>query len=490
MDALSVRNDLPGFALSILPIILAIFGVVLVFLWKERLAAFVERGWGARAFWIAIVLSTALLALFFAGLQPHVIPWGGMDRYFVRAMNIVSTGVFGYGTTPTAIFPPGYSFLFLPLLFVLGETRWVFFLTNIVLLILFAVIIRRILVHIGVSERTANLLTLVISFYPNRLLSVVLPFSDVPFALIYGIAFSLLIVRFLRPPGLASAIAIGAIGGIATLVRSNGLVAFLPLLVGIVASAQRQSLMPLRHGFAALAVFLLLLAPWMVRNYTLFGRFVPVSANAGINIAIGNNPSGPDTHNSYIDSVWSESGSWKKVGGEGWNEAQRDSFFAALGVSYIKDHPVDFAVRAVKKLARTFGADNYTFGQLTTYTNATTVVFSATRDSGLPSWFISTSAALVGTGLTLLLLLNSTLYYLLIFFSVYVFFRKGRMPPALRWVLFLLAGGIAAMVIATFGLSRYKEPLEIVSMLFCLTEFLLWDKKHSAAGVAGVPIRS
>jgi hypothetical protein len=481
MDALSVRNDLPAFPLLLASIVLTVLCLLLLSAYRDRLRSHIERGCSDRAFWISFVSVAGVLTLFFTDLQPHVFPWGGMDRYFVRAINLLSHGVFGYGTVPTAIFPPGYSFLLLPALLLLGETRWAFFLTNVALMVAFAIVLRLVLVRLGASRQTANLLTLLVAFYPNRLLWTLLPFSDVPFSLLYGTAFALLMLRFLRGGGFASALGIGVVAGAATLVRSNGLVLFLPLFIGIVAGKSGERRLRVRQSLAALGLFLLLLTPWAVRNYHLFGRLVPGSTNAGINIAIGNNPSAPVTHNYYIDSVWADSSDWVPVGGVHWNEAQRDSFFGHLGTTYAEEHPWDFALRGLKKLQLTFQSDNFSFGLLSTYTNATTVVYAATRDSRLPRWLVGFSAAMVGTALTLLLILNGTFYYLLVIGSLYLLSsRHALLPPTLRWVVLLIVGGVAAMVVATFGLSRYKEPVEIVLMLSCIAEVLLRFTPHRA----------
>ncbi len=439
---------------------------------KESVYRHLQRGCSDRSFLIGLGASSALVAILFAGLDPYVIPWGGLDRYFTRAVNIVTNGVFGYGTTPMAIFPPGYSFLLLPSVLILGDNRWAFFLTNLALLLGFAFVLRAALEKLGAERRLANLLALLFVLYPNRILSAIIPFSDVPFSLLYGTAFLLLLVRLNRSSGIGSALTIGFLGGIATLVRSNGLVTFFPLLLGVFASAAGGRPRAFRETLAAALVFLAVLTPWTIRNYTTFGRFVPVSLNAGINIAIGNNPSHPVTHNTYIDSVWSQEGRWKQVGGEGWNEAQRDSFFAALGRSYILDHPWDFLSRAVTKSFLTFRADSYTFGEMYTYTSIGTGGHSLARNAGLPAWCATILGVVVGTGMTLLLVLNNTIYYLIVGLSLWFLFAKGKTSPIVRWVIILLLLGILAMTVVTFGLSRYKEPLGIVLAIYCAGEVI------------------
>ena len=473
MDALSSHNDLPAFPFNILPVILAILCGWLLYNGRESVKHLLLRGCGDRVFYGVLLASCGLVAILFAGLDPYVNPWGGLDRYFARAVNIVTNGVYGYGDTPTALFPPGYSFLLLPSVVIFGDTRWAFFLTNLVMIIGFALVVREGLSKLGAERESANLLTLLIVLLPNRLLSMILPFSDVPFSLIYGTTFLLLLIRMKSRAGMASALAIGVIGGIATLVRSNGLVTFIPLLIGVIASSSGDWKVRAREALAATLVFLAVLAPWTIRNYAMFGRFVPVSLNAGVNIAIGNNPSHPVTHNSYIDSVWSESEKWKEVGGIGWNEAQRDSFFAVLGKEYIIEHPWDFLSRAAAKTALTFRADSYTFGELYTYTNVRTAGYSMARKTGLPHWSGSILDVTIGTIFTMLLLANNTVYYLLIALTLYFAVSRESISKSLRWVLLLLFGGILAMTIVTFGLPRYKEPLGIALALYSTAEFVV-----------------
>jgi hypothetical protein len=254
---------------------------------------------------------------------------------------------------------------------------------------------------------------------------------------------------------------------------------FLPLVYGIVTTCRTSRDSVLRQVLIALAAFMLVVVPWTYRNYAVFGKCIPVSANGGLNIAIGNNPSGPSSHNSYIDSVWSDSTNLEQVGGLHWTEAQRDSFFLVYGLEYIREHPGDFLKRGAGKLAVTFGADNFTFAQMKIYTNATAIVFGVSRGTSLPPLLVSITAALVSTLLTLLLLLNGVWYYLLVGFSVYVLgFRKSILSTGIRWPLLLSVGAVAGMVVLTFGLSRYKEPLELFFMMSLAVESALWVRSR------------
>ncbi len=81
----------------------------------------------------------------------------------------------------------------------------------------------------------------------------------------------------------------GALGAIATLVKpiTIGLVPFVAVLLAI---KKRRALRPVIPQLAVmLAVFVLLVAPWSIRNYAVSGMFVPVATGGGAAMWVGNN---------------------------------------------------------------------------------------------------------------------------------------------------------------------------------------------------------
>jgi 4-amino-4-deoxy-L-arabinose transferase-like glycosyltransferase len=77
---------------------------------------------------------------------------------------------------------------------------------------------------------------------------------------------------------------LGVIGGVATLVRPQMIVVW-PVLGLLV--ARKVGWRALGVGFSVGALSLALCAPWTVRNYMRFDRFVFVSANSGWNVLMG-----------------------------------------------------------------------------------------------------------------------------------------------------------------------------------------------------------
>jgi hypothetical protein len=473
MGAFTYQNDLLAFPLDLLAVLLAAGTAMLLRRLSVPAWSVIARGISDRTFWMILGIASATLSLIFSALSPLVLPWGGLDRYFVRALNLASYGVFGYGDMPTAWFPPGYSFILLPLAALFGDVRWAFFLTNLSLLIAFTLILRSSLRILGVHHRTANLLSSAIFLYPNRLFSTLLPFSDIPFSLISGGAFLAVIMRMQRVSGWRSALVIGLLGGCASLVRNNGLAMFPALLAGAVLSAGPDRRERWVHGLVMAAAFGLVLVPWLARNRQVTGQIVPVALNGGVNLAIGNNASGSVTFNTALDSVWTEERIHSVLGSPAVSEVRRDSLYRVLGTEYIMSHPVTFATRAFGKIGRTFAADNHSFSALCVYTNFMTVGASIGRSWGLPAWGTALLHALTGTTITVLIVVNSALYYLLIAWTFAAVWRRRRESAAWIWTFLLVVAGTGALVALTFGLSRFKEPVGIAMVLFGLAEALL-----------------
>jgi len=464
METLSNINDTLVAPFGLLPVILgmSLAALVIAMEWWKRPPEIPLTG---KAFSSILCIVFISLAVMFALLLSKTANWGGSDGHFTRAINIVEHGVFGDGQSRNALFPPGYTFLIVPLVEAIGASRWAFFIVNIALLLLATLSFRYFLLRLHLPQNLANLLALLLFIYPNRLLSTLLPFSDVPFSLVWGAAFAFLVLATFEERPLPYIAAAGALAGVAALIRSNGLPLLVPLAAGILLRPAPWKARAQRIGaFAGAAI--LVITPWLARNYSLFGKIIPVANNGGINLSIGNNPSNPLTWNRYIDSVWQSPVAWAQVGGMHWNEAQRDSFFGALAVDYIADHPQVFLDSGLRRVGRTFGADTYNFGMLETYTNARVVTFQVlTHADAVPS--VSRIAhSLYRTFYALLLILNNALYYALMTLSLYLLMFHRSLARPIRWSFILTALIVCTMIFMTMGLSRYKEPLNAVMLVF------------------------
>jgi 4-amino-4-deoxy-L-arabinose transferase-like glycosyltransferase len=84
--------------------------------------------------------------------------------------------------------------------------------------------------------------------------------------------------------------AYGALWGVGAMVNPS-ILSLLPFFLGWLAWEARQARAPwIKPVTAALLVFVLCLVPWTVRNYRVFGKFVVLRSNFGLELWLGNNP--------------------------------------------------------------------------------------------------------------------------------------------------------------------------------------------------------
>src|SRR5512140_1543488 len=171
MDQLSNVNDISISVLGITPLLLAAIALTLLLRYRHSLSLSMFE-LSNRTYALLVSLTVLLLALLSPFLHFRVHPPGGTDFYFARALNIIQFGVFGAGQTPGALFPPGYTFLLLPATGLLGDSPWAFIITNLLLLVGISLVVRSLLQGLGLTQGQANLVSLIITIYPNRLLSI------------------------------------------------------------------------------------------------------------------------------------------------------------------------------------------------------------------------------------------------------------------------------------------------------------------------------
>lgn len=94
----------------------------------------------------------------------------------------------------------------------------------------------------------------------------------------------------------------------------------------------------------AVLVAALLIAPWAYRNKTIIGQYVPISANFGSNLWMGNNP---DSNGGYMplpDAIFK-------------NELDRDNFYKNQAIDYIKNNPLQYLKLSLKRIYMSFGRE-------------------------------------------------------------------------------------------------------------------------------------
>jgi len=98
----------------------------------------------------------------------------------------------------------------------------------------------------------------------------------------------------------------------------------------------------------AAAVFLVSVAPWFVRNYRTFGRFVPFRSNFGLELRVGNTAETDQPWRAWLhpNENKTELHQMQRLGELDYMAAKRDEVLA-----FIREHPGIFAWLTVKRVA-------------------------------------------------------------------------------------------------------------------------------------------
>jgi 4-amino-4-deoxy-L-arabinose transferase-like glycosyltransferase len=144
--------------------------------------------------------------------------------------------------------------------------------------------------------------------------------------------------RSARPVRLA--LVAGALIGLASLTRANGLLLIVPLWFLVWVDRPRMTLRSARVPAAMLAAALVALLPWTIRNVSVFHQLVPVSTEGGYTLAGQFNPQ--EAANKQFPYIWIppvtdlEQAFRAEPNG---NEADIDSKMSSLALSYMRHHP-------------------------------------------------------------------------------------------------------------------------------------------------------
>jgi 4-amino-4-deoxy-L-arabinose transferase-like glycosyltransferase len=185
---------------------------------------------------------------------------------------------------------------------------------------------------LGPRERIVFIL--ICAFLPNLVFSANVLLSDYLFALLLWLAVLIYLQRERFP---VSLIAVGFLLAVMSYIRPVGLL--LPL-VFLYSLWREHDLKVYRFSaLAGLLVFVATLAPWTVRNYSVFHTLVPVSTNGGYNFLMGNRCGAPGGVNHDFP-----------YGRENSNEAEESAKAVTAGIHEIVRHPGEAFVRLAAKV--------------------------------------------------------------------------------------------------------------------------------------------
>jgi 4-amino-4-deoxy-L-arabinose transferase-like glycosyltransferase len=285
-----------------------------------------------------LIVATLLLRIAWAFLVP-VVPISDSHAYDVFAQNIAQGNGYGWRQgEPTAYWPVGTSLIYAILYFIFGHHYLPIVILNLVLsgFIVWACMY---LAETWFDRKAAIATGLLFALLPSQIQFTTVLASELIFnalvllALVFWFNFRLMLWQKAIFAGIALAAA--------SYVRPTAMLLVI-LLLFIHWLQQRQPLLTLKAGVIMVTLLILLIAPWSIRNTTVFGQFVTISTNGGANLWMGNNPNSTGGYMELPEAV------------AGMNEAVRDTYLKQQAIAYIKEAPGVFVINTGRRLFDTY----------------------------------------------------------------------------------------------------------------------------------------
>jgi 4-amino-4-deoxy-L-arabinose transferase-like glycosyltransferase len=288
----------------------------------------------------------ALLLILFAGLLFRVVfisvherpPFSDEKEYDQLAYNLATKATYAYDTSPTAYRPIGYPILLSVIYYYFGHQIIVMKLLQALADVMISFFVYLLLA--GHPERTRVLGAALWAFFVPAVFYSNLLLSETVFTFLFVLIAWILSRKYVGSTW--QAVVLGALIGILTLIKPTIVifVLMLPLLM-------RQFEIPLRKLYPMAIALVLVLSPWLVRNYLVFGEFA-LSSNGGVNLMIGNNAEATGAYKYPADQI-------NSGGSKGEFEADHEALRAAA--AYIVGNPATTVMNAAKKMGRLFESE-------------------------------------------------------------------------------------------------------------------------------------
>ncbi|HEU5064244.1 MAG TPA: glycosyltransferase family 39 protein [Solirubrobacterales bacterium] len=260
------------------------------------------------------------------------------------------------------------------------------------------------------------------------------------------------------------AAAAGALCGIATLTRNPGGVLILPVLIGLWRPQPGAAARGLAAPAVGLLCILLVMTPWTLRNWSEFGRFVPVTSSTGFGLA--------GTYNDVSMDDADHPAAWRTpvivpeyeplFQAPQVDEGTLDATLRREAVQFAWDHPGYAIEVSGRNLLRLFAVS----GDSVVGRDSELVVQRGIGSDRLPAERLSLALALVlgAAG------------------ALFIWRRRLPRGPLFLWLVPALTVLVALPVA---GLPRYRAPADpFILILGAIGISCLWDetRKRWAAG--------
>jgi hypothetical protein len=316
-------------------------------------------------FLIAIILRCAAIPILDES-EPALMEYGRIAHNMLTGSGFSYSWYHTSGThiiLPTAYMPPGQVFIQYFILGVFGETNLgliALYFLQIVQFLVFLYLIGQISRLLFRSERAENFTIWLAAIYPP-FIYISMTFGVTSSALLLNALVLYFGIRFSHSLGtndktMKFALLLGISCGFLLLFRGESpLIIITTFILIIYQNKDELRRAVLYIGLAGLTAAAIL-APWTIRNYLAFHRFIPISTNGGFNFWRGNNAI-------TTGSPWAESGSplwttdslWAEIEPKMDTSKDFDKIYSDIhvhdAVHWIKEHPLQAALLSVKKAA-------------------------------------------------------------------------------------------------------------------------------------------
>ena len=310
----------------------------------SRLALQLERFGSDRS--VLLMIWALYFALRVAVLMIGVAPTSDAEWYYTRAISLAAGhGYLDNSGQPTAFWPPGWP-IALSLVFAqFGASPVVLGLFNLASAMLTGLLTLALGRRLFGSEAAARAGLLLLAVYPNAIGYVPLALTEVFYTALLMAGCWTLVTRTNRWQLLAA----GLIFGFATLVKAQTLIV-IPLLFAIEWLRARdiwRRFPPLfGEGLLVLAIAMLTVLPWTIRNHQQLGHWVMVSTNGGYTLLTGNHDTATGGYTPDAPVVR------ELMARTGLDETGRDAQARQRGLEWIERNPGKFLSLVPRKLMR------------------------------------------------------------------------------------------------------------------------------------------
>ena len=284
-------------------------------------------------------------------LIPIAEPFSDSDWYLQRAITLVEQGSYSERGILTAYWPVGYP-AFLALLFkVTGPSVIVAQLANLALAAVTFWLLYCVVRNFLHDELVARGAVLLLTLYPNNAAYVPVLLTETLYTfLLLAACFFLLSRRHWLHVVIA-----GAVFGLATLVKTQTI-----LLIPLLAFLAFLDNWSIRNGARAavrasivMVITLVVVTPWALRNYNVFGKAV-LSTNGGTSLLAGNNPS---VVGDYLRDYSDKDPLFEQAKFSVKDQSAADQRARALAIDWIANNPGKFVGLIPKKVFRLWAPD-------------------------------------------------------------------------------------------------------------------------------------